>query len=45
MTELTFNCSYGDVKLMDMGISKSHVEDNSITMTGLILGTPYYMSS
>ena len=35
----------GDVKLMDMGISKSLVEDNSITMTGSILGTPYYMSS
>ncbi|MFA6291724.1 MAG: serine/threonine-protein kinase [Victivallales bacterium] len=35
----------GDVKLMDMGISKSLVEDKSITMTGSILGTPYYMSS
>jgi serine/threonine-protein kinase len=35
----------GDVKLMDMGISKSLlVEDKSITMTGSILGTPYYMS-
>jgi serine/threonine-protein kinase len=34
----------GDVKLMDMGISKSLVEDKSITMTGSILGTPCYMS-
>lgn len=34
----------GDVKLMDMGISKSLLEDKSLTMTGSILGTPYYMS-
>lgn len=34
----------GEVKLMDMGISKSLLEDKSITMTGSILGTPYYMS-
>ncbi|OGV42774.1 MAG: hypothetical protein A2X48_10265 [Lentisphaerae bacterium GWF2_49_21] len=34
----------GEVKLMDMGISKSLKEDVSITMTGIIVGTPYYMS-
>ncbi len=34
----------GAVKLMDMGISKSLNEDASITMTGIIVGTPYYMS-
>jgi len=34
----------GAVKLMDMGISKSLKEDSSITMTGIIVGTPYYMS-
>ncbi len=34
----------GAVKLMDMGISKSLKEDSSITMTGIIIGTPCYMS-
>ncbi len=34
----------GEVKLMDMGISKCLNEDTSITMTGIIVGTPYYMS-
>ncbi|HCE41961.1 MAG TPA: hypothetical protein DET40_00240 [Lentisphaeria bacterium] len=34
----------GAVKLMDMGISKSLKDDCSITMTGFIVGTPYYMS-
>ncbi len=31
-------------KLMDMGISKSLSEDSTLTMTGLVVGTPYYMS-
>ncbi len=34
----------GEVRLMDMGISKNLREDNSITKTGTIFGTPYYMS-
>jgi serine/threonine-protein kinase len=34
----------GTPKLMDMGISKSLSEDKSLTMTGMIIGTPYYMS-
>ena len=34
----------GDALLMDMGISKSLIEDNSLTMAGEIIGTPYYMS-
>lgn len=33
-----------EVHLMDMGISKSISEDNSLTITGMILGTPFYMS-
>ncbi len=36
--------SGGAVKLMDLGISKSLKDDSSITMTGIIVGTPYYMS-
>ncbi len=31
-------------KLMDMGISKSLSEEKGLTMTGMIVGTPYYMS-
>lgn len=31
-------------KLMDMGISKSLSEEKKLTMTGIIVGTPYYMS-
>ncbi len=31
-------------KLMDMGISKSISEEKGLTMTGMALGTPYYMS-
>jgi serine/threonine-protein kinase len=31
-------------KLMDLGISKSISEDTNLTMTGTIIGTPYYMS-
>jgi formylglycine-generating enzyme required for sulfatase activity/DNA-directed RNA polymerase subunit RPC12/RpoP len=33
-----------EVHLMDMGISKNLTEDNTLTMTGMIVGTPYYMS-
>ncbi len=36
--------SKGVAKLMDMGISKSTREETSLTMTGAIIGTPYYMS-
>jgi serine/threonine-protein kinase len=34
----------GSAKLMDMGISKSANEGSGLTMTGTIIGTPYYMS-
>jgi hypothetical protein len=35
----------GEIKLMDMGIAKSLGEDsNNLTMVGLFVGTPYYMS-
>jgi len=34
----------GEVKLMDMGISKSLTEDHSLTNTGMVVGTPWYMS-
>lgn len=30
--------------LLDLGISKSMKEDSSLTMTGTVIGTPYYMS-
>ena len=30
--------------ILDMGISKSVDEDSSLTMTGMIIGTPYYIS-
>jgi formylglycine-generating enzyme required for sulfatase activity len=33
-----------EIYLMDMGISKNLSENNSLTMTGAIVGTPYYMS-
>ena len=33
-----------NAKLMDMGISKSLSEEKGLTMTGMIVGTPYYMS-
>lgn len=36
--------SDGVVKLMDMGISKSLTKNNGLTMTGVIVGTPHYMS-
>ncbi len=34
----------GVPKLMDLGISKVTTEETSLTMTGIILGTPHYMS-
>jgi serine/threonine-protein kinase len=34
----------GEPKLMDMGISKMTGEDSSMTMTGMIVGTPHYIS-
>jgi len=34
----------GEVRLMDLGISKSFTEDAHLTMTGAVVGTPYYMS-
>ncbi len=34
----------GNSKLMDMGISKSFADDSSLTTTGVVVGTPYYMS-
>ncbi len=30
--------------LMDMGISKSLIEDNAYTISGTVVGTPYYIS-
>jgi serine/threonine-protein kinase len=33
-----------EVKLMDMGIAKSLEEDSNLTMQGMLVGTPYYMS-
>jgi len=36
--------SDGTPKLMDMGLSKSLAEEKSLTTTGSITGTPYYMS-
>ena len=36
--------SDGTVKLMDMGIAKTMTEDSKLTMVGLFVGTPYYMS-
>ncbi len=37
-------CSDGKPKLMDLGISKNLSDDSSMTMTGVIVGTPCYMS-
>lgn len=34
----------GEVKLMDMGIAKSLSEDSNLTMKGMLVGTPFYMS-
>ncbi len=34
----------GEVRLMDMGISKQASEDSGLTMAGFVVGTPHYMS-
>ena len=34
----------GRTKLMDMGVSKSLIEDIELTTPGLVVGTPHYMS-
>ena len=34
----------GEVHLMDMGIAKSMESDYDITVAGMVMGTPYYMS-
>lgn len=34
----------GDIKLMDMGLSKSLLDDTEGTQTGMLMGTPHYMS-
>ncbi|OGV33780.1 MAG: hypothetical protein A2020_11680 [Lentisphaerae bacterium GWF2_45_14] len=34
----------GNAKLLDLGISKSLSEDAQLTLSGMIVGTPYYMS-
>lgn len=34
----------GMVKVLDMGLAKSILEESSLTMTGSIMGTPNYMS-
>ncbi len=35
---------YGEVKLLDMGLAKAILEDSHLTISGTIVGTPYYMS-
>lgn len=37
-------CADGKPKLMDLGISKNLSDDSSMTMAGVIMGTPCYMS-
>jgi len=34
----------GKAMLLDLGIAKSTVEESGLTLTGTIIGTPYYMS-
>ena len=34
----------GNAKLLDLGIAKSLSEDSGLTISGMIVGTPYYMS-
>jgi serine/threonine protein kinase len=35
----------GTLKIMDLGLAKDHVEgDQSMTMTGMVMGSPHYMS-
>ena len=40
---IMLDCS-GKPLVMDMGISRSAIDDNSLTITGMTIGTPYYMS-
>ncbi|MBN2450256.1 MAG: protein kinase, partial [Lentisphaeria bacterium] len=35
---------FGEIKLMDMGVAKIVGEDTGLTLTGVALGTPNYMS-
>ncbi|NQZ71055.1 MAG: protein kinase [Lentisphaeria bacterium] len=35
---------YNEIKLLDLGLAKNLLEDQSMTATGTILGTPYYLS-
>ncbi len=35
---------FGEVKLMDLGVAKTVGEDTGLTLTGVALGTPSYMS-
>ena len=36
---------HGEIKIMDMGLAKNVGSDDSgLTMTGFVIGTPYYMS-
>jgi serine/threonine-protein kinase len=34
----------GNPMLLDLGIAKNTSEDTGLTMTGMVIGTPYYMS-
>lgn len=34
----------GNARLLDLGIAKSLSEDSGLTISGMIVGTPYYMS-
>ena len=34
----------GDVQILDFGLAKSNSDDNTLTRTGMIVGTPAYMS-
>jgi eukaryotic-like serine/threonine-protein kinase len=36
--------SEGVAKLLDLGLAKSTTEDQTITQTGVIMGTPFYLS-
>ncbi len=35
---------HGKVRILDMGLAKSMLEDVSLTIDGTVVGTPYYMS-
>jgi formylglycine-generating enzyme required for sulfatase activity len=34
----------GSPKILDLGLAKTALEEQGLTMTGMIVGTPYYMS-